>query len=208
LIILLLKNIITQDARLAENNYSLIYGKDMIITNDEALLRVHCEPVLPDEVGGLVEILENELNEANRLGRGGIGLAAPQIGIAKDIAIIRLNKSNNLNFNLVNCKLTRGYDPLIFRQEGCLSFPGRVENTTRFQEVHITNNLVYPHDFVTTGMLAVVCQHELDHLNQKLFIDHVLLKQPVSVSSRQKPNDRCACGSAIKYKKCCGKKGI
>lgn len=179
----------------------------MIIINNEEALRVKCEDVLPEEVGSLITTLENELNYANRLGKGGIGLAAPQIGIAKNIAIVRLDKTNGMNIDLVNCKLEKGYDPTIFRQEGCLSFPGRVEDTIRFQEAHITNNLVYPHKFIATGLLAVVCQHEIDHLNSTLFIDHLVPKiTPVVNKVKIGPNAPCICGSGKKYKKCCGRK--
>lgn len=178
----------------------------MIITNNEEALRVKCEDVLPEEVGALIDKLEAELSYANRLGKGGIGLAAPQIGIAKNIAIIRLGKGSDLSLNLVNCKIEQGFDPTLFKEEGCLSFPGRVENTIRFQEVYITNNLVAPHRFVATGLIAVVCQHELDHLNSTLFMDRMAPK-PVPVVNKKKvgPNDPCICGSGKKYKKCCSK---
>jgi peptide deformylase len=176
----------------------------MIITNNEEALRVKCEDVSLDEVGSLIATLENELNQANRLGKGGIGLAAPQIGIAKNIAIIRLGKG--LDLNLVNAKIQNGYDPLMFRQEGCLSFPGRTEDTTRFQEVHVTNNLVEPYSFVATGLLAVVCQHEIDHLSSTLFMDRAIPKiAPVINKTKVGPNQPCICGSGKKYKKCCGK---
>lgn len=172
----------------------------MIITNNEELLRVKCEDVTQDEVAELISTLENELATANRLGVGGIGLAAPQIGISKNIAIVRFKDAN---FNLVNCKIEKGFDPAIFRQEGCLSFPGRVEDTIRFQEVYITNNLVYPHSFIATGLVAVVCQHEIDHLNSSLFMDHILPKVVPVVKKKPGPNDPCSCGSNKKYKKCC-----
>lgn len=175
----------------------------MIIINNEDALRVKCEDVLPEEVGSLIATLEGELNYANRLGKGGIGLAAPQIGIAKNIAIVRLGQ---VNVDLVNCKLDKGYDPSVFKQEGCLSFPGRVEDTTRFQEVYITNNLVQPHSFVATGLLAVVCQHEIDHLNSILFLDRAIPKViPIVNKTKVGPNDPCICGSGKKYKKCCRK---
>ena len=177
----------------------------MIITNNEEALRVKCEDVLPEEVGSLIETLESELNNANRLGKGGIGLAAPQIGIAKNIAIVRLGKSQGLDLNLINCKIEQGYDPARFLQEGCLSFPGRLEDTIRFQEVYITNNLEYPNTFVATGLLAVVCQHEIDHLNSTLFMDRQVPKiVPVVNKIKIRPNEPCNCGSGKKYKKCCG----
>lgn len=177
----------------------------MIITNNEEVLRVKCEEVTLDEVGSLIDTLESELANANRLGKGGIGLAAPQIGIAKNVAIIRMGEAI---INLVNCKIEQGYDPIMFQHEGCLSFPGRIENTIRFQEVYITGNLLYPHSFTATGLLAVVCQHEIDHLSSVLFMDRAVPKselvQPVK-KNKVGPNDPCFCGSQKKYKKCCGR---
>jgi len=175
----------------------------MIIINNEEALRIPCQVVQPEEVPELVGALESELNQANRLGKSGIGLAAPQIGLARQIAIIRLG--GGVELNLVNAKLEKGFDPALFTQEGCLSFPGRVEDTTRFQEVYITNNLVYPHSFVATGLLAVVCQHELDHLNSVLFMDHKMVQVVSPIKKKPGPNDLCSCGSNRKYKKCCGK---
>ena len=175
----------------------------MIITNNEAALRVKCEDVTPEEVGPLVETLERELERSARLGSPGIGLAAPQIGIAKNIAIVRLDK---LKFDLVNAKLEQGFDPAVFTDEGCLSFPGRLEDTIRYQEVHIVNNLVHPHKFIATGLVAVVCQHELDHLSSTLFLDRKVPK-PTTVVNANKVghNQPCPCGSGKKYKKCHGR---
>lgn len=174
----------------------------MIIINNEELLRVKCEDAALEEVNGIIQLLENELENSARLGRPGIGLAAPQIGIAKNIAIVRIEKGNARDFsvNLINCKLNKGYDQKIFRNEGCLSFPGRMEDTMRYQEVFITNNLIYPYSFVSTGLMAVVIQHELDHLNGVLLPDNVLKKKP-----KLGPNEPCFCGSNRKYKKCHGK---
>jgi peptide deformylase len=175
----------------------------MIITNNEELLRVKCEPVSLDEVGALIETLENELAYANRLGKGGIGLAAPQIGISKDIAIVRMGK---ISLNLVNARLDKGYDQAVFVEEGCLSFPGRLENTLRFQEVYITNNLVEPRTLIATGLVAVVCQHEMDHCNSTLFMDRIAPKSKPSVRIvKVGPNEMCSCGSGRKFKKCCGR---
>ena len=168
----------------------------MIIKNNEELLRVQCSDVLESEVGELQALLESELENSWKLGVPGIGLAAPQIGIAKKIAIIKLDRNKPCDVVLVNSKIEKGYDEMIFRNEGCLSFPGRVEDTKRFQEIYVTNNLIYPNSFVSTGITAIAIQHELDHLNQKLFFDH-------KIKIKQKPNDICNCGSGKKFKKCC-----
>src|ERR1700693_1377415 len=125
----------------------------MIIQNNEDLLRRPCEDVRPEEIATLRSLLEQELAHSSDLGRPGIGLAAPQIGIYKKIAIVRIN--HEFQVDLINATLDKGYDLTMFREEGCLSFPGRVENTMRYQEAYITNNIVSPQQFIATGLFAV-----------------------------------------------------
>lgn len=175
----------------------------MIITNNEELLRKPCEDVRPEEVATLRATLELELTNANKLGANGIGLAAPQIGIYKKMAIIRMGNPAT-DIDLVNCHIEKAYDAQIFRSEGCLSFPGRIEDTMRYQECYVTGNLTYPHSFVVKGMLAVVVQHELDHINGVLLPDRAIVK-PDANKAKVGPNDPCICGSGKKYKKCCRK---
>ncbi|HJZ22903.1 MAG TPA: peptide deformylase, partial [Candidatus Babeliales bacterium] len=129
----------------------------MIIT-DEKILRTPCSPVLEKDIGELKSLLDNELQRSAILGSPGIGLSLPQIGIFQTMAIVRVD--NDHYVDLVNCKITAGFDKEIFDQEGCLSFPDRFEKTLRYQEILIESNAVYPHRFVCTGLMAVVAQHE------------------------------------------------
>jgi len=170
----------------------------MIIT-DEKLLRTPCTDASPDEIGELVELLERELKYSEKMGRPGIGLACPQINIQKNVAIVRID--NKYRVDLVNCKIDKAYDKAMFRDEGCLSFPGRLENTMRHQEIYVKSNLTLPYSFVATGLMAVACQHELDHMNGILLPDNAI-KQIIKIKVR--PNDPCSCGSKIKFKRCCG----
>jgi len=165
----------------------------MIITNNEEALRVKCENVSLEEAYDLIQTLENELNAANKTNNRGIGLAAPQIGIAKKAAIIRIG---DYKVNLINAIIDKKYDLKTFQDEGCLSFPGRVETTNRYQEITLINNLLYPHSMILSGLLAVAVQHELDHTNGTLFFDH-------AIKTKIRPNDLCICNSGKKYKKCC-----
>lgn len=142
----------------------------MIIT-DENQLRVKCEDVLPGEVEDLIRQLEYELELSDKNGFPGIGLAAPQIGISKKAAIIRID--NELKINLINCKISDMRDEFIFSGEGCLSFPGRFIDSKRCREIYVTDNLVYPYSFIARNLMAVVIQHELDHLDGKLLIDRI-----------------------------------
>lgn len=146
----------------------------MIIT-DEKLLRVICDDVLSQEIPQIREALEYELRESYKLGRPGIGLAAPQIGIAKKFAIVRLVLSDGtkINIDLANCTTDKMYDEFTFEKESCLSFPDCFVDTKRYNEIIILNNMVKPISFIATGLLAVVIQHELEHLNGVLLIDKI-----------------------------------
>lgn len=144
----------------------------MIIT-DEKALRVKCEDVLPDEIDSIRDKLEAALKRSEGLGKPGLGLAAPQIGISKRMAIIRLLTTSGTRYNidLVNCKIDKGFNEAVFENEACLSFPGQSVNTRRFQEIYVVDNAVEPHSFIATGLLSVVIAHELDHLRGILLPD-------------------------------------
>jgi peptide deformylase len=143
----------------------------MIIT-DESLLRVDCQIVLPDEINDLRHKLEEALLWSERRGLPGVGLAAPQIGIPKKMAIIRID--NNISFDLINAEIKEKYNPFIFDGEGCLSFPNKYAKTSRYKEIVVVNNLVDPKCFIATEFSSVVISHELDHLEKRLLTDYAL----------------------------------
>ena len=144
----------------------------MIITDEEAL-RVQCEPVSSDEVDVLRAKLEQALAWSANQGRPGVGLACPQIGIPKTMAIVRIN---HFDIDLVNAKITEKLHQFEFDGEGCLSYPDRYEKTLRYREIVVEGNLVYPNRFIVNGFAAVVCQHEQDHLKGILLSDVALEK--------------------------------
>lgn len=172
----------------------------MIITNDADAIRLDCKDVSLYAAFETIKILEEELYNSAKIGNPGIGLAAPQCGIAENVAIVRINDAYSVD--LVNCRIKNQYDQFIFKEEGCLSFPGRIETTKRFNEIHIVDNLVYPYSFVATGLFAVVIQHELDHINKILLPDIAIKQAKIKI----RPNDKCPCLSGLKHKKCCGAK--
>jgi peptide deformylase len=157
-----------------------------VIITDESLLRPKCEDVLAEEVDDLRNKLERALDWSERRGHPGVGLACPQIGIAKRMAIVRVDK---LKIDLVNAKITKRYHQFEFDGEGCLSFPGRYERTLRYEEVLVEGllcnkrigsqdikNLVQPYRFIAIGFVAVIIQHELNHLDGILLPDVAVVK--------------------------------
>lgn len=174
-----------------------------IIQNDPVLLRRPCEDATVEEAQSIIDQLDRELEHSARMGRVGIGLAAAQIGILKKVAIVRIDQAYRVD--LVNARIEKRFDEQRFRDEACLSFPGRVEQTMRAQEIYVTGNLCYPHSFIATGLLAVVCQHELDH-TAGIILPDVAIK-PVAITapkSKPRPNEPCWCGKPAKYKRCHG----
>ena len=110
---------------------------------------------------------------------GGVGLAAIQVGVDKRILIVNIsdeNKEQNRDelYEIINPEV-KEHSGTIEHQEGCLSVPKFYENITRFE--HIT--LEYQdrngekHELEADGMLSIAIQHEIDHLNGKLFIDRL-----------------------------------
>ena len=139
----------------------------MIIT-DEKLLRKTCEKVEINEAYEIITKLENELIYF----KDGIGLSAPQIGIFKQVAIIR----GPYNINIVNpCDIKLSDEKFIFKQEGCLSFPNLRKNTVRHVSIEYKDEITNINKFNNKDILSLVAvQHEIDHLFGKLFIDHMM----------------------------------
>ncbi|WMC20280.1 MAG: peptide deformylase [Enterobacteriaceae bacterium PSpyr] len=102
----------------------------------------------------------------------GIGLSAIQVGINKKIFIIDISKKNNKKLVFINPKILK-QNGKIFYNEGCLSIPNFFGITKRYLNIKIMalnlNNNIFISKF--TNLKSVCIQHEIDHLNGKLFID-------------------------------------
>ncbi|MFQ5925964.1 MAG: peptide deformylase [Terriglobia bacterium] len=106
----------------------------------------------------------------------GVGLAAPQIGISKQLAVIDITsgKEPQAKLVLVNPEIiaTEGRQSL---EEGCLSLPGFHATVRRPQRVTVRARDVHGQEYVKTGeeLLARAICHEIDHLHGKLFLQHL-----------------------------------
>jgi peptide deformylase len=106
----------------------------------------------------------------------GIGLAANQVGILKQILVLDASRDEKPEVHvLVNPVITENSREKNKYEEGCLSFPGVTEVIERPAKIKIKAQDVTgkPKEFTAEGLLAVVCQHEIDHLNGVLFIDRM-----------------------------------
>ncbi len=165
--------------------------------------------------------IATELFEILNKRQDGIGLAANQVGIDAQVAVVNVREP----LILINPKyVSKGSE--IPYYEGCLSFKGKSVNTKRYDSVIVKTEQdesswyfsgapnpsdgkgswektqQNKHDQELRLLEAICVQHEIDHLNGVTIMD----RQMVTTITKEKTigrNDPCFCGSGKKYKKCC-----
>jgi peptide deformylase len=107
---------------------------------------------------------------------GGVGLAAPQVGVSRQIAVINPEPENEKTLiKMINPRIVATSDETEILEEGCLSIPGIRADVIRSKglEVLYQDEGGKEHRLEAEGLLARIIQHEVDHLNGVLFIDHL-----------------------------------
>ena len=139
---------------------------NIVKIGDDTLRRV-CRPVekITPRTVTLLDDMIQTMREAD-----GCGLAAPQVGILRRIAVVEVEEGNVIE--LINPKII-AYAGEQQEQEGCLSIPGRWGITKRPKHVTVRAFNRHGEEFEVSGsdLLARALCHEIDHLDGKLFID-------------------------------------
>ncbi|HPB82975.1 MAG TPA: peptide deformylase [Spirochaetota bacterium] len=122
------------------------------------------------DVIDLIDVMFNIMHKER-----GIGLAAPQIDVSQRILGIDLESYKGPVLALVNPQIIETSGDLVAYEEGCLSVPGIMRDIDRPDKILVKG--ITPDEkeveFEADGLLARVLQHEIDHLNGTLFIDHL-----------------------------------
>ena len=148
-----------------------------ILVIPDAKLRQTAEPVahVDDEVRALVEDMFETMYKAP-----GIGLAAPQIGVLRRVVVLDVAKRRDEDASadpmvLINPEITYESEETAVHEEGCLSIPDFYEDVERPAVIRVDflDRDGKPASIEAEGILAVCIQHEIDHLNGVLFIDHI-----------------------------------
>jgi peptide deformylase len=139
-----------------------------ILTFPNERLRIIAEKVMEfnEELKQLVLDMIITMGENN-----GIGLAAPQVGVNKRVIVIALDDTP---LALINPIIIASKDD-VTSEEGCLSVPGYYDTIKRHGEIIVSFQTLEGEvkESTASGMLAIVVQHEIDHLNGKLFVDYL-----------------------------------
>ena len=145
-----------------------------ILIAPHASLRAKARPVGPAD-DATVRSLTPRMFEA-MYGAPGIGLAAPQVGVGLRVVVIDLAPDNQPQpMTLINPKIVAVSDEWATREEGCLSLPNQYADVSRPARVTVRYHDLegVQHDVQAEGLLAACLQHELDHLDGVLFVDHL-----------------------------------
>jgi peptide deformylase len=134
-------------------------------------LRTRAEPVA--EVDGSVRQLIDDLFET-MYAAPGIGLAATQVDVHRRVLVVDVSEDRSQPLALVNPEII-ARDGIEETEEGCLSVPGIFEKVTRADSIRVRaldrdGQLI---EVDAEGLLAVCIQHEMDHLDGKLFVDYL-----------------------------------
>jgi peptide deformylase len=150
----------------------------LLYADNEKSLRKKSKPIMGMD-RGVIRIIR-DLNDTLNAHSDGIGLAAPQINVHQRIVLVRLRAMGDESdepgppIALVNPKIIEAGDECK-NFDGCLSFPGLYGETYRPHHIRVIGLDEKGHHFdqVFYGSDAVVVHHEIDHLDGKLFIDHI-----------------------------------
>lgn len=125
-----------------------------------------------DEVRRLMDDMVETMYQAN-----GIGLAAPQVGVAKRVIVVDVSKEDEAPnpVRMANPEVIWASDDTVTYEEGCLSLPehySEVERPTAVR-VRFLDHQNEIREIEADGLLATCVQHEIDHLDGTLFVDHI-----------------------------------
>jgi peptide deformylase len=124
------------------------------------------DPTIKDLV---VQMLE-KLYELN-----GAGLAAPQVGISKRVVVVDIRQEPKTVYVMVNPRILRTSDEMVESDEGCLSLPLLRATIMRYSYITVEylDENFERHEVEADGFLSCCLQHELDHLDGIVYIDHL-----------------------------------
>lgn len=142
-----------------------------IVLYPEQGLREVCKPVkeMTDQIDQLIDDMFYTMYDAP-----GIGLAAPQIAVQERIIVVDVSESKDQPIALINPEIVRTAGKITW-EEGCLSLPGVYGKVNRPSDIIVKgmNRDGKIVEIEANDLLAVCLQHEIDHLNGKMFIDHL-----------------------------------
>ena len=128
----------------------------------------------------------------------GIGLAATQVDVHKRLLVCDVSSDKSEPYALINPKIVEK-DGVAVYEEGCLSVPGYYEEVERAEHIRVAflDRNGEAVEMEAEGLLAICIQHEMDHLEGKLFVDYLSEAKRSRIRKRLQKDRRHAAASAM-----------
>ncbi|AZY47874.1 peptide deformylase [Bordetella avium] len=143
--------------------------------------------VVDDRIRQLVKDMAETMYDAP-----GVGLAATQVDVHERVIVIDVSEDGNELRALINPEITWMSEELQVYEEGCLSVPGIYDEVKRAARIRCkaldTDGKVF--EFEAEGLLAVCVQHEIDHLDGKVFVEYLSVLKQNRIKTRLKKAER------------------
>lgn len=153
------------------------------------ILRAVSQTVRKEEFRNYVKLADDMVRYVKNPDHGGVGIAAPQIGVNKRIIALTLLKTYDdesaPTIAMFNPRITSMSDACETDNEGCLSVPGETGDVARASEIRVEyqDRTGTDKSMIFKGLTARIVQHEVDHLDGILFTDRLLEKAPLATRS-------------------------
>jgi peptide deformylase len=160
-----------------------------ILRYPDARLHKKAKPVaeVDDRIRRLVRDMADTMYEAP-----GVGLAATQVDVHERVLVIDVSEDGNDLLVLINPQITWKSDEKKVFEEGCLSVPGIYDEVERAERIRFKaldeNGLSY--EMEADGLLAVCVQHEMDHLEGKVFVEYLSTLKQNRIKTKLKKAER------------------
>lgn len=172
----------------------------------QPVLRKPAEDITSD-YPNLKELIDNMFETMDHA--EGVGLAGPQVGLPIRIVVIDLDVISDKSPEFkgfrrvfINARILDAEGEEVAMEEGCLSLPDIHETVRRSNKIHVKymDENFMEHDEIVEGYLARVMQHEFDHLDAKMFIDHISLlrKQMIKGKLNKLLTGKISCSYKVK----------
>ena len=168
-----------------------------ILIAPHPVLKTRARPVSEADAALLRDLIPRMFSTMYRA--PGIGLAAPQVGHSLRVVVIDLAPNDRQEpLTLINPEILAASEELATREEGCLSLPGQYADITRPARVKVRylDQSGTKREIEGEGLLSACLQHEIDHLDGILFVDHLsalkrnMIMRRLAKDQRQKREDR------------------
>ena len=159
-------------------------------------LRTIAKPVehFDDELAKLVADMAETMYDAV-----GIGLAATQVNVHKQVIVMDLSEDRSDLKVFINPFIQKASDQHVAHQEGCLSVPGVFDEVQRPDLIHVKAQDLHGKTFEleAQGLLAVCLQHEMDHLNGKVFVDYLSRLKQGRIKTKLQKAEKMATADSV-----------